>query len=78
MARLSGVIVTDDPTFRTQLGSVLRTGPVPVTVGDERGIPEGAAPDAVVVDGRGDVAHAMGAIERLRGADPPVDAGRRQ
>ena len=70
MARLSGVIVTDDPTFRTQLGSVLRTGPVPVTVGDERGIPEGAAPDVVVVDGRGDVAHAMGAIERLRLAAP--------
>jgi pilus assembly protein CpaE len=70
MARLSGVIVTDDPTFRTQLGAVLRSGPVPVTVGDERGIPDGAAPDVVVVNGRGAVAPAMSAIERLRLAAP--------
>ena len=70
MARLAGVIVTDDQTFRTQLGAVLRSGPVPVTVGDERAIPEGAAPDLVVVDGRGAVAPAMSAIERLRLAAP--------
>ena len=70
MARLAGVIVTDDPTFRTQLGAVLRSGPVPVTVGDERAIAEGAPPDVVVVDGRGAVAPAMSAIERLRLAAP--------
>src|SRR5688500_3344773 len=70
MARLAGVIVTDDPTFRTQLGAVLRSGPVPVTVGDERAIAEGAPPDVVVVDGRGAVGPAMSAIERLRLAAP--------
>ena len=70
MARLSGVIVTDDPVFRTQLGGVLRTGPVPVTVGDERSMRDGAAPDVVLVDGRADVAAAMSAIERIRLAAP--------
>jgi len=70
MARLSGVIVTDDPTFKAQLSAVLRSGPVPVTVSDERGMHEGALPDVMVVDGRGDAASSMSAIERLRLAAP--------
>jgi pilus assembly protein CpaE len=71
MARLAGVIVTDDAAFRTQLDRILRTGAVPVTVGDERGLRDGGAPpDVVVIDGRGDVGTAMKAIERLRLAAP--------
>ena len=70
MARLSAVIVTEDAAFRAQLATVLRSGAVPVTVGDELSLRDGNAADVIVIDGRGDAAHATAAIERLRAATP--------
>jgi pilus assembly protein CpaE len=70
MARLSGVIVTDDATFKGQLATVLRSGAVPVGLIEERALRDGAAPDIIVVDGRRDAAATMGTIERMRTAAP--------
>ena len=70
MARLSGVIVTEDSTFRGQLATVLRAGAVPVGIIEEKALRDGASPDIVVVDGRRDPALTMATIERLRAAAP--------
>ena len=70
MAKLAGVIVSEDAAFRAQFATVLRSGAVPVAVGDERSLREGTQPDVIVVDGRGDGALATGTIERLRLAAP--------
>jgi hypothetical protein len=52
MARLSGTILSDDESFKAQLGTMLRTFVRTVIVGDDaRG-----QPDVAVVDGRGDCA----------------------
>ena len=66
MARLSGTIISDDESFKTQLATMLRTSSVPVIVGDDH---RGAGPDVAVVDGRGDLASAVALVERLRAAD---------
>jgi pilus assembly protein CpaE len=70
MARLSGVIVSEDPAFKTQIGSALRSAPVPVSAMEERAVRDGAALDLVVIDGRNDLAATVGAIERLRALAP--------
>ena len=64
MARLSGTILSDDESFKAQLGTLLRLSSVPVLVAD------GGNPDIAVVDGRGDVSAAVVTVERLRAADP--------
>lgn len=63
MARLSGTILSDDESFKAQLGNLLRLSSVPILVAD------GSNPDIVVVDGRGDVTAAVALVERLRAAD---------
>jgi pilus assembly protein CpaE len=63
MARLSGTILSDDESFKAQLGTLLRLSSVPVLVAD------GGNPDIAVVDGRHDVSSAVALVERLRAAD---------
>jgi pilus assembly protein CpaE len=70
MARLVGVIVSDDDAFRKHIGNVLRSGPVPVSVSEERGPRDGVPADVLVVDGRGDSQTSMSTIERLRASSP--------
>ncbi len=70
MAQLVGIVVSEDDGFRKQIGRMLRTGPVSVSVADDRGLREGVSPDIVIVDVRGDALSAMAGIERLRAAAP--------
>jgi pilus assembly protein CpaE len=71
MAHLVGLIVSEEEEFRKHIGRMLRSGPVPVSVIDERMLREGTAPpEVVIVDIRGDSSSAMAGIERLRGASP--------
>jgi pilus assembly protein CpaE len=71
MAHLVGLIVSEEEEFRKHIGRMLRSGPVPVSVIDERMLREGTAPpEVVIVDIRGDASSAMAGIERLRGASP--------
>jgi pilus assembly protein CpaE len=66
MAQLVGLIVTQDDTFRKHSERLLRAGAIPVSVLDDRAGREGAAPDLIIVDARGDASAAMASIERLR------------
>jgi len=70
MAQLVSLIVSDDGAFKHQLGRLLRSGAIPVSVTDERLARDGAPPDLVIVDARGDTSSAMSTIERLRAAAP--------
>jgi pilus assembly protein CpaE len=72
MALLTAVILSQDDVFRTQAAGVLRSGSVPVTIGDDRCSSGGLQPDLVVVDGRQQPAEACAAVERLRLAVPGV------
>ncbi len=66
MAQLVGLIVSDDDAFKKHVGRLLRAGAIPVSVIDDRAGRDGAQPDLVIVDVRGDASLAMGTIERLR------------
>jgi pilus assembly protein CpaE len=68
MAQLVGLIVSGDEEFRKHVGRLLRSGPVPVSVIDDRVTRDGTPPDLVIVDIRGDASSAMAGIERLRAA----------
>lgn len=68
MAQLVGLLVSHDDDFKKQVGRQLRSGPVPVSVVDDRAVRETTQPDVVVVDARGDATSAMSNIERLRAA----------
>src|SRR5438477_972629 len=70
MAQLVGLIVSEDDTFRKSLGRMLRSGAIPVSIIDDRGGREGAPPDLIIVDTRGDESSAMSNIERLRASAP--------
>ncbi len=75
MAQLVGLIVSDDDGFRKQIGRMLRSGVVPVSVVDAAGsrsglLKDGIAADVVIVDIRGDAPSAMASIERLRAGAP--------
>ena len=70
MAQLVGLIVSDDDGFKKQIGKLLRSGAVPVSVVDDRSQRETVAPDVVIVDIRNDALSAMAGIERLRAATP--------
>jgi pilus assembly protein CpaE len=73
MAQLAALIVTEDDAFRNQMGRLLRSGAIPVSVVDERVARENvASPDLVIVDTRGDATSAMSTIERLRGSSPAL------
>jgi len=72
MALLTAAILSQDEAFRKETAAALRTGSVPITIGDDR--LAGGAPqaDIVVVDGRQQPGEAFAAIERLRVAAPGV------
>jgi pilus assembly protein CpaE len=72
MAQLAASIVTHDEEFKRHIAALLRAGGVPVGIVDARSIGEGAPPDVVVVDIRGDASSGMAAIERLRANHPSV------
>jgi pilus assembly protein CpaE len=70
MAQIVGLIVSADESFRKQIGRLLRTGPVPVSVVD--GLKDGVAPDVVIADIRTDTPSALATIERLRAEAPGI------
>jgi pilus assembly protein CpaE len=70
MAQLAAQLISEDPDFRQQVGRLLRSGPFPVSVLDDRTVREGTSPEIVIVDIRGDASSAMAGVERLRAALP--------
>ena len=70
MAQLVGLIVTENEAFKKHVSGMLRSGPIPASVTDERVARDGTAPDIVIVDVCGDTSSAMSNIERMRGAAP--------
>jgi len=70
MARLNGVVLSDDEAFRTQITSLLRTSPVPVAPLPELGGRDGQRADIVVIDARGDLDRAMARAEQWRASNP--------
>ena len=70
MAQLVGLIVSGDDAFTTQIGRLLRSGAIPVSIIDDRLARDNAALDLVIVDTRGDPSSAMSTIERMRAAAP--------
>src|SRR3989337_321303 len=73
MAQLAASIISHDDEFKRQLSAMLRGCGVPVGIVEERRSgTEGAGPDLVVVDIRGDASSGMAAIERMRAAHPGV------
>jgi pilus assembly protein CpaE len=70
MAQLVGLIVSADEAFVTQVGRLLRSGAIPVSIIDDRHARDNAALDLVIVDTRGDPSSAMSTIERMRAAAP--------
>jgi pilus assembly protein CpaE len=70
MAQLVGLLVSEEDEFRKFFGRMLRSGPVPVSVIDDRTPREGTSPDIVIVDIRADPSSAMAGIERLRASAP--------
>ncbi len=70
MARLTGVILSEDAAFRRQIGAQLRAGTVAVNVSADSSVRENHRTDVIVVDVRGDVTRAMADIDRGRTASP--------
>src|SRR5688572_24473550 len=70
MARINGVVLSDDETFRAQVGSLLRGGPVPIAPLGESGGRDGQRADIVVIDARGDLDAAMARAEQWRAGNP--------
>ena len=70
MAQLAGLIVSNDDAFRKHIGRMLRACAIPVAVIEDRAGREGAPPDLIIVDTRGDATSAMSNIERLRAGAP--------
>ena len=70
MAQLVGLIVSADDAFTTQVGRLLRSGAIPVSIIDDRQAFDNVSLDLVIVDTRGDTTSAMSTIERMRAASP--------
>ena len=70
MAQLVGLILSEDEDFKKQVGRLLRSSALPVSLIDEQAARESASPDLVIVDTRGDSSWAMSTIERLRAGAP--------
>jgi len=70
VAQLGGLIVSDDDNFKKEIGRLVRSGSVPVSLTSNRTEREGASFDIIMVDIRGDAMSAMGTIEVLRGGSP--------
>jgi hypothetical protein len=69
MAQLVGLIVSEDETFRKQIGRLLRSGAVPVSVVEDRALRDGVPPDVLIVDIRGDGDRRAPACGRARRGD---------
>ena len=54
MAQLIGLVVTHDDEFKKHIGRILRAGPIPVSVAEERAGADVSSTDVVIVDVRGD------------------------
>ncbi len=70
MAQLVGLIVSEDDAFKKQVGQLLRSGAIPVSVITDRQARDATAPDFIIVDIRADQSAGMATIERLRGSAP--------
>jgi pilus assembly protein CpaE len=70
MAQLVGLIVSQDDAFGKQMGRLLRSGSVAISVIDDGAPREGVPPDVIIVDIRGDAPSAMANIERMRVGAP--------
>ena len=70
MARLAGVIVTNDETLRDQVAALLRLSPVTVAVLNDTAARDGVRADIVVVDARGDLDGAMARAARWCAMSP--------
>ena len=70
MSQLAAQIISADEEFRRQAERLLRSGPTPISVIEEKPAREGATPDLVIVDLRSDALSMMPGIERLRAASP--------
>lgn len=70
MARLIAAVVSHDENLKRQLARLLRDGPTPVSVADERQALSGTPADLFIVDGRDDLTSATSAVERCRAAAP--------
>ncbi len=70
MGRLVGQIVSEDAGFTRQVAGLLRSGPAPVSVTEDRTPHDGTPPDIIVVDGRADGPGSTASIERVRAAAP--------
>jgi len=64
MARLVGMILSTDDAFHTQVGALLRNGPVSMSVVNEG--PGSRKADLFIIDARNDAAAAMERVESLR------------
>ncbi|HEX5214014.1 MAG TPA: AAA family ATPase [Vicinamibacterales bacterium] len=64
MARLVGMLLSQDDAFHTQVGAMLRGGPVPMTVTAEG--PGSRKADLFIIDARQDPSGAMARVESLR------------
>ena len=70
MARLTGVILSEDEAFRRQFGAQLRASTIAVNVSADTAVRDNHRADVIIVDVRGDVARAMADIDRARTASP--------
>jgi pilus assembly protein CpaE len=70
MAQLVAQIQSSDEEFLRRMGRQLRSGPIPISVAEQRLPGDGAPPDLLIVDVRSDVPAALAGIERLRGSAP--------
>jgi hypothetical protein len=70
MARLTGVILSEDEAFRRQIGTQLRASTIAISVSADTAMHENHRADVIIVDARGDVAGAMASIDRARTASP--------
>src|SRR4029077_732116 len=68
MAQIGAQMISKDEEFRRQAGRLLRSGPIPVSVLDEK--PSGTSADVILVDARSDTSSAMALIERLKAGYP--------
>ena len=69
MAQLIGLIVSEDEPFRKQVGQLLRSGTIPVSVLSDRQARDGTSPDFIIVDIRTDQSGGMATIERLHASN---------
>jgi len=70
MARLTGVILSEDDAFRRQIGAQLRASTIAVNVSTDTSVREHHRADVIIVDVRGDVTRGMADIDRARTASP--------